>query len=158
MTWSVRRHNLFSMFTANCWHTFFYLPLGWWWCRPWAGPPMFEEGMNLKPLEQAYLRMSICLVLSVFCFSCSGDFVDVRIYVGWRQTKLMQLQGCAMIFILCFSAQRFVACLFCASTALATLLSPARLLVANLICVWQCWYPELLVNLVSWWRNTAWWA
>lgn len=46
---------------------------------------------------------------NLFYSSCfSGDFGDVRIFVGWRPTKAMQLQGCGMILTLCFSTQRLV--------------------------------------------------
>lgn len=51
------------------------------------------------------------LVVFIFVsslWSCSGDFVDVKIYVGWRQTKLIRLLVCGMILIHCFSTQRLV--------------------------------------------------
>lgn len=55
----------------------------------------------------------------VFLVPCSGDFVGVKTYVGLRQTKLPQLLGCAMIHVLCFSAQRLVgSSLFCFVTFL----------------------------------------
>jgi hypothetical protein len=52
----------------------------------------------------------VFLLLSFSFVSCSGDFVGVRIFVGWRQTKLLQHRGCVMILILYFSTQRSAWC------------------------------------------------